>query len=53
MSGITMNPVFGVLFALAGLALAVVLGVVLYKDEKQESVSRKNYQKIREEGKIA
>jgi hypothetical protein len=36
---------------LAGLALAVVLGLVLYRDEKQGSESRKNYRDIIEEGK--
>jgi hypothetical protein len=53
MHGITMSPIFGIFFALAGVALAVLLGRVLYKDEKQESQSRKNYQEIREEGKTA
>jgi hypothetical protein len=51
MAGMTMSPIFGIFFALVGLALAVLLGLVLYKDKNQESVSRKNYQEIREEGK--
>jgi hypothetical protein len=49
MSGsLTMSPIFGVFFALAGLALAVVLGLVLYKDEKRESVLKKTSFKIQE-----
>jgi|WetSurMetagenome_2_1015567.scaffolds.fasta_scaffold108180_2 hypothetical protein len=51
MTGMTMSSIFGIFFALAGLALAVVLGLVLYKEEKQESASRKNYRDIIEEGK--
>jgi hypothetical protein len=51
MPGISISPIFAIFFALAGLALAVVLGLVLYKDEKQESASIKNYQEIRAEGK--
>ena len=51
MTGMTMSSIFWIFFALAGLALAVVLGLVLYKDEKQESASRKNYRDIIEEGK--
>ena len=35
MTGMTMSPIFGIFFALVGLALAVVLGLVLYKDKKQ------------------
>ena len=50
MVGTTMSPIFGIFFILAGLALAVLLGLVLYKDKKQESESKKNYQKISEEG---
>jgi hypothetical protein len=41
MTGMTMSPIFGIFFALVGLALAVVLGLVLYKDKKLEDVSRK------------
>lgn len=46
MPGMTMSPIFAIFFALAGLALAVLLGVILYKDEKQEDVSRKESFKI-------
>lgn len=31
-----MNIAFGVLFMLGGLALAVLLGIVLYRDPKKE-----------------
>jgi hypothetical protein len=46
MTGMTMSPIFGIFFALVGLALAVVLGLVLYRDKKQENVSRKESFKI-------
>jgi hypothetical protein len=49
MAGMTMSSIFWIFFALAGLALSVVLGLVLYKDVKQESASTKNYREIREE----
>ena len=45
----TMSPIFGVLFALAGLALAVILGMVLYKDESRETASAGKSLKVREE----
>jgi hypothetical protein len=45
----TMSPIFGVLFALAGLALAVILGMALYKDERQEPASAKQSLKVRGE----
>ena len=35
----TMSPIFGVFFALAGLALAVFLGMVLYPEKKPETDS--------------
>lgn len=54
MSGFsTISPIFGIIFALAGLALAVILGLVLYQDEKQETVSVKESFTLHEEGKTA
>lgn len=50
MTGMTMSPIFGIFFTLAGLALAVLLGLVLYKDKKQEDVSRKESFKIQNKG---
>jgi len=47
MTGTTMSPIFGIFFALAGLALAVMLGIVLYKDKKPEEVSSGESFKIR------
>ena len=49
----TMSPIFGVLFALAGLALAVLLGLVLYKDKNQEVASTRKSLKIQEKGEPA
>jgi hypothetical protein len=49
----TMSPIFGVFFALAGLALAVILGMVVYKDERPEPASTKKPLEIQEEGKSA
>jgi hypothetical protein len=34
------NPIWGVLFVIAGLALAVFLGIVLCKDKSKEQVGR-------------
>jgi hypothetical protein len=50
MVGTTMSPIFGIFFALAGLALAVLLGIVLYPDKKKVGVSRKESFKIRGKG---
>jgi hypothetical protein len=54
MSGFpTISPIFGIIFALAGLALAVVLGLVLYQDVKQETASVKESFNLHEEGNAA
>lgn len=53
MHGLTMSPIFGVLFALAGLALAVLLGLVLYKDQDQKEVSARKSIKIQEKSEPA
>jgi hypothetical protein len=50
MTGMTMSPIFGIFFALAGLALAVMLGLVLYKDKNSEEASRKESFKIPKKG---
>jgi hypothetical protein len=49
----TMSPIFGVFFALTGLALAVFLGSVLYPDKKQKTASSKKSFQVHEEGKTA
>jgi hypothetical protein len=49
----TMSPIFGVFFALAGLALAVILGLVLYPNKKQKTASSKQSLRVHEEGKNA
>jgi hypothetical protein len=49
----TISPVFGVFFAVAGLALAVNLGMVLYPDKKQKTTSTKKSVKFREEADTA
>jgi hypothetical protein len=36
MQGYTMSPLWGLLFALGGLALAVLAGLVLYGDKQKE-----------------
>ena len=38
----SMNILFGIIFLLGGLALAVILGVVLYRDPKREVRPRGN-----------
>jgi hypothetical protein len=38
----SMNILFGIIFLLGGLALAVFLGVVLYRDPKREVRPRGN-----------
>jgi hypothetical protein len=54
MSGFpTMSPIFGVFFALAGLALAVILGLVLYPDKKKLKASSKESFKVYEQEKTA
>jgi hypothetical protein len=50
MTGMSMSPIFGVFFALAGLALAVLAGIVLYSDKKPEEASSKESIKIRNNG---
>ena len=50
MTGMTMSPIFGVFFALAGLALAVLAGLVLYKDKKPEEASSGESFKIQKKG---
>ena len=45
----TISPIFAVFFAVAGLALAVNLGMLLYPDKKQKSASTKKSVKVREE----
>jgi hypothetical protein len=35
MQGYTMSPLWGLLFALGGLALAVLAGIVLYGDKQK------------------
>lgn len=52
-SGTTIHPIFGVILALAGVALSVLAASVLYKDEEQKSASIENYQEVREERKAA
>jgi hypothetical protein len=49
----TMSPIFGIFFALAGLALAVILGLVLYPNEKQKTASSKQSFQVHEESKTA
>jgi len=49
----TMSPIFGVFFALAGLALAVMLGLVLYPVKKKEKASSKKSFEVHEEAKTA
>lgn len=44
----TLSPIFGVVFALAGVALAIGVGLVLYKDKKPEEVSREKTFEIHE-----
>jgi hypothetical protein len=48
-----MSLLFALIFVLAGLALAIFLALVLYKDEKQEPLSRKNSRKLQDERKVA
>lgn len=36
-----MSIFFGILFMLGGLALAVLLGIVLYRDPKKEAMMRR------------
>jgi len=49
----TMSPIFGVFFALAGLALAVILGLVMYPDKKQKTATSKQSFQGQEGGKTA
>jgi hypothetical protein len=50
MTGISMSPLFGVFFALVGLALAVLVGIILYQDKKPEEASRGESFKIQKKG---
>jgi hypothetical protein len=50
MTGMTMSPIFGIFFALVGLGLAVMLGLVLYKDKNSEEASRKQSLKVPKRG---
>jgi hypothetical protein len=47
------NAMFGILFALGGLTLAIILGVVLYKDRRQESDSTEASLGVQEESSAA
>jgi hypothetical protein len=53
MTGTTISPIFGIFFAFAGLALAVMLGLVLYKDKKPEEASSGEPFKIPKKGEAA
>lgn len=44
------SPIFGVFFAIVGLALAVILGLFLYKDKSQEKAYTKKSLDWNEEG---
>jgi len=46
----TISPIFGFFFAIIGLALAVFLGLFLYKDESQGKVYAKKSLDWNEEG---
>jgi hypothetical protein len=48
-----MNPIFGVFFILAGLALSVMLGLKLYPEKKKQAPASKKSYGFREEGKTA
>jgi hypothetical protein len=45
----TMNPIFSFFFVIAGLAIAVFLGIVLCKDRGKEQVVRSKEMKLSEE----
>jgi|APLow6443716910_1056828.scaffolds.fasta_scaffold863785_1 hypothetical protein len=47
-TGITMSPIFGVIFGLAGLALAVLAGLVLYPDKTPEEAPSGESFKVQE-----
>ena len=49
----TIGPILGVLFTLAGLALAVVLGLTLYPDKKKLTSASKKSFRFQEEGEVA
>jgi hypothetical protein len=48
-----MNIAFGILFMLGGLALAVLLGIVLYRDPKKEPQTARTTAGVRREPKTA
>jgi hypothetical protein len=50
MTGMSMSPIFGVLFGLVGLALAVLAGLFLYQDKKPSEASDGESFKIQEKG---
>jgi hypothetical protein len=49
----TMSPIFGIIFVLAGLALAVMLGLKLYPDKKTKASSSEKSYGYQDEGKTA
>jgi hypothetical protein len=46
---LAMNPIFGFFFVIGGLAFAVFLGIVLYKDKSKEEVVHSKNMKLSEE----
>jgi hypothetical protein len=48
-----MNIAFGILFMLGGLALAVLLGIVLYRDPRKEAQTAPTTVGVRREPKTA
>jgi hypothetical protein len=46
----TMSPILGFFLAIAGLALAVLLGIALYKEDRQEQASAEESLMLHEEG---
>jgi hypothetical protein len=45
----TMNPILGIFFVIAGLAIAVFLGIVLCRDRGKEQAVRSKDMKLKEE----
>ena len=50
MTEMSMSPIFGVFFALVGLALAVLTGIILYQDKKPEEASRGESFRVQKRG---
>ena len=48
MQGITISPIFGLIFAAVGLAVAVLLGAVLYKDKSPKASGQKTVEESKE-----